>query len=552
MRTVKKSTAWAGHRDIPLSRRRAGLAAAVALGAFLALLLVDGFGRGNVHTGDTEALVDGTRTALACLGDGELTGCGRPPGTVVTNVYAYPLLQYLPAGALVGLGLGDAAVARGLAAVNVLAFLGALGCIVVLGRRALAGWTPVLLAVVLCGPLLYYATAAFGEMLAGFLALLFVAMVVSGRPGAAAVTLVLACLGKEAFAPVLVGLGLACTFAPDWTGPGRRRMVAAIVGGGTAGVVMTVAFNLFRFGSPLNLFYLDGRHRVPGLRWVLSSFGGLWAAPGGGLLWFWTPAMAVLALAAVVAVRQGAATPQVRRAWLPLAVVLGLFVAFQAALALWPYPFGWIAWGPRLTVPLVPAVVVAAAYTGGAPLRAALDRCARSLPVAAAVGAVLVAGAVVHAGAVWNYPKAVRALVSPAAGCPALQSLPPPPDAGFFRCQHEVIWRWRPSFLAGPAPSDRLPARAAQVALATGLASLVVVWRTGAAHGLGGGGVQGLATEAAMRAAPAASAGRGGPASSTWGWKRWPITSAPENRTSSTPDSPTRPRRRWKTKLPSE
>jgi len=489
--------------------RRAGLAAAVALGGFLALLLADGFGRGNVVTGDTQALVDGTRVALRCLADGELTRCGRPPGTVVTNVYAYPLLQYLPAGALVGLGLGDDAVARGLAVVNMSAFLGALGCVAVLGRRVLAGWTPVLLAVVLCSPLLYYATAGFGEMLAGFLALTFVAAVACRRPVAAAVTLVLACLGKEAFAPVLVGLGLACAFAPAGPGPGRRRMVGAVLAGGAAGVAVTMAFNVFRFGSPLNLFYLDDRHRPTGLRWVLSSFGGLWAAPGGGLAWFWAPAVAVLALAAVVAVR---------RRLLPLGAVLGLFVAFQAGLALWPYPFGWIAWGPRLTVPLVPAVVVAAACTGGGPLRAALDRGARSLPAAAAVGAVLVAGAAVHAGAVWNYPKAVHALVSPAAGCPPLQSLPPPPDGRFYRCQHEVMWRWRPSFLAGAASSDRLPARAAQVALAAGLVSLVLVWRAGAvAQGVGGGAGQGLATDAAMRADAAGSAGRGGPASSTWG-----------------------------------
>lgn len=194
-------------------------------------------------------------------------------------------------------------------------------------------------------------------------------------------------------------------------------------------------------------------------------------------------AAVMLVAAAVVATALIRAAPGQVRDWFPLTGVVALFVISQAGLALWSYPYGWIAWGPRLTVPLVPAVLVALAHTGGEPLKAMLDRVARSLWGAAAAGSVLVATALPQAGAVWNYPAAIAALIEPGGGCPSLLELGSPPSEQLLDCQEKVMWRWTPSFLLGPLRSDRLPAQAGQATLALGLAALTLAWHRSAAGG---------------------------------------------------------------------
>lgn len=455
----------------------AGRIAVSALAVFVALLVLDGVRLGNLDTGDTESIALGTRYAIDCMADGRFFECGILPGRV-TLVYPYPLLQYLPATPMVLAGLDDQSVIQGLAIINLGAFFGTIGCALVLGRRLLAGWTPILLVVLLSSPLLYYATAGFGEMLAAFLALLFVTFTILGRPWPAGITLVVACLGKESFAPFLVGLGLLCALSSAERRPEKRRLVAAILAGGSVGVAITAAFNLFRFGSPLNLLYFHPTYKVPG-RWVLSSFGALWAAPNGGLLWFWTSAMGLFGLILLVALRQRGAGGRAVRAWLPTLAVLVLFVGFQVGLAFWPYPFGWIAWGPRLTVALVPAFLVVAIHTGGVPLKATMDRCARSRWVVAGVGVVAVGTSFAQSGAVWNYRQATAALIEPTSSCPSLLRLPNPPAEDFYRCLHQVMWRLEPSFLLGSIRPDRLAATVGQLALAVAVGALVLAWRDG-------------------------------------------------------------------------
>ncbi len=83
-----------------------------------------------------------------------------------------------------------------------------------------------------------------------------------------------------------------------------------------------------------------------------------------------------------------------RRRWRSVVpwAVLGVLAAELAGLALWYSPFGWIGWGPRLTLPLVPPLLVLAvafAGTGGAQL---LGRLLRGRGIWLAGAAVAVAG----------------------------------------------------------------------------------------------------------------------------------------------------------------
>lgn len=74
---------------------------------FVLLLWFDAAPLGNIHTGDTDNLVVGTRRAIACVGDGIWSSCGLLPGGRVSEVFPYPALQYMPAAALVALGFPE-------------------------------------------------------------------------------------------------------------------------------------------------------------------------------------------------------------------------------------------------------------------------------------------------------------------------------------------------------------------------------------------------------------------------------------------------------------
>ncbi|MGH9156658.1 MAG: hypothetical protein ACRD1K_12665 [Acidimicrobiales bacterium] len=468
-----------------MRNRRAVVVAGVAIGLFLLLVFVDGRRFGNIDNEDTPALVVGARRSLACLGDGVLSRCA-----LVTDDYSdvgpYPLLQYLPAAALVGLGLDDTDAVQALALLNYLALLGCLGCALVLGRRALKGWAPALLVVVLSGPLLFYSTAGFGEMLATSVAVLALTAVLVRRPVAAAALLALACLGKETMAPFLFVMAVVCGRDDGDRWWPRRDMLIAICSAVAGGIAATMAFNVLRFGTVVNAFYIEPGFRVRTLGRQADFFGALWAAPNGGLLWFWTAATGLLVAAAVLAVRRFATAPGNLASWLPLTCVLGVFLAYQVAVARWAYPFGWIAWGPRLTIPVVVPLCIAVAHAGGEPLRAAVARVVRPLPGALAVAFVVAVASLPQSGAVWNYGRATAALLAADGTCPSLPTIPDPGHGRFFACESHVMWRRTPSFLWGPVPSTRAVARVAQVSLMVGLAALVFAGRpvtAGAAPG---------------------------------------------------------------------
>jgi hypothetical protein len=459
----------------------AAVGAAVLIGVFLVLQIVSGVQASNVHTGDTDHLVKGARVASACLDRHVLKGCAHQPGGVWTDDFPYPLLQYIPAVALVRMGISNDHVVSLLARINLLSFLGSLACIVFVCRRArgLRSWTPELLIVMLASPVLFYALVGFGEMTAAFAALLFVCAVVTRRPVLTAVTLAVACLGKETMAPFLLLLGLACGRDPDDGWLPARRMLVPLVGGAVGGLALTAAFNLFRFGTPKNLFYLQDQFQTPGKRRVVDFFAQLWFAPAGGLLWFWLPAFALLLLLGWITVRHVLRDPRDWRGWLPTAAVAAVLVGFQFGLALWAYPFGWIAWGPRLTVPIVPAFAVAAVYTGGDRLRAMVDRALRPLALAVAIGAALVLAVLPQAGVVWSSGPGVGAILAPTPTCPGIQFLPQAYDRPdiYFPCVHQVAWRFSPWNLRKALPVKQAEGRVGQWALAAGVACLVAVAR---------------------------------------------------------------------------
>ena len=153
-----------------------------------------------------------------------------------------------------------------------------------------------LLVVSLMGSsLLYQSTSAFGEALAASVIVGAVLAGIRRRPLAIFVLVQLASLGKETLAPFVVLLVLACARTPDDGLLPAKRLTAAAIAGGAAGLILNAAFNVFRFGSIRNLLYFDPPLHTAGVSRKIEFFAALFASPSAGVLWFW-PLVCVIVL----------------------------------------------------------------------------------------------------------------------------------------------------------------------------------------------------------------------------------------------------------------
>lgn len=408
---------------------------------------------GYANGSDTVVLVHGARAIAACFSHGIHSYCDRygrwledgrgtfsVNGIPENNVGPYPLFQYLPALVLTQLGFSDHHTYTGLTLISLLSF-----CAVVAlgtwtasctGRR----WAPALVALILVtSPLMYYAGSTLGESLATLLvALLAVACLRRWPPAVLALCALLACLTKETVFPIVALLGGAALWAtPIATRPLRRAHWAGLALGLLLGVGVTAAFDWFRYHQLTNYAYLHSYESVPGITRRLRLAVALWIAPNGGLTEFW-PLATVVAIGAVwVVVAHLRARPiPLNRALPGLIVILSLLIV-TGTLASWWAPFGWISWGPRLTLPTVPAVlfIVIAIYGGE------LERLLRTLlgtPARIAAISVIVIAIALAQVNVLNAQAAVTKLFAPDRTCPGLPSVLQ--TAHYYHCIDHWAW----------------------------------------------------------------------------------------------------------------
>jgi len=323
--------------------------------------------RGALFTSDTLQLLDGVAAADACLAAGEWR-CER-------GVDKWPLLQYLPAIAMMRIGLDRADTAQGLVALNGLAL--ALTFALAWGAAAKAGRAVAGVAVlaVLASPLLWYAGTGFAEALAAALtAAVVVALLRAWHPALVLVLVLLAGISKETAPPFLLAIGLVAVRLRRAQGlPDASLGLPAVFAGGVLAVVVNSAFNWFRYGQLFNEEYTRPGWVVSGMARRAEFFVAELVAPNGGLVWFWPVATAVLAVATVLAVRGLRSRPRADVA-APMLGAIGVGLAVTASLAGWWSPFGWDAYASRLLVPWVPALVLLALAAYGAELRALAGR----------------------------------------------------------------------------------------------------------------------------------------------------------------------------------
>ncbi len=376
-----------GHLESPARppHRLLTTAAWLLLAAVTVSILARG-GRHDWRTGDTIALVNGLPSISNCLSDHVFRGCNSHGGTVS----AFALLQILPAYVLHLLGVAAGTTIGALAWLNSLVVVGF--CAVVLWwsyRRA--GRTLAILAGLLLipGMLIPYSIQSFGEPLA---TVAFGGVVLAGlrrdrtSPWLALMAFA-AAISKDTAAPFVFGFGLAAIVLSGCEFRTGRRSVIWLAIGTAVGYVVATAFNVFRYNSLVNQSYLAYPHATKQM--AINSFFGQLVSPNGGIAWFWPGTIIAVVVLAVVLLRgpwSGFTTDRLR---IGAIVALASFFGSVAVLALWWQPYGWYAWGPRLLMPVVPAVIVLALATQSGP--SALRRWL-SAPAAAALS--LVAGLV--------------------------------------------------------------------------------------------------------------------------------------------------------------
>jgi len=427
--------------------------------------------------GDTPFVLDGSNALLTCLSHHQYHACGFTGKLnywgLMSPMGDWPLLQHIPDLIAIGLGASSHAVRT-----RVLELLNVAGVVasvivarVVFSRLRQPALFWVFLAVLLSGPVLWYARTTSGEVLASGLLLCFVAAaVLPAHPALVGLAAAGATLTKETSYPFVVALGvLGLVLARRRTGQSiQRHLIAGAVG---IVVAFTVAslFNVVRFGSILNTNYLDARLHTPGLGRKLEYTLGVLVAPNGGIFVFW-PTASVLLLAACL-LPLFARTRNGKGPALVIAVVsLGLTVGFAS----WWTPFGWFGYGPRLMLPwLLPLVLVALVAYGAelmTLLRRLLERPWRLLAVLAAV----VAFTLPTVGQLWR-PNAIGAFF--AQETPTCQAPWRAGNAAWYGCQHRQMWLERPMSLYALRGVKTPAGLSTGVVVAVGLAACLLLFR---------------------------------------------------------------------------
>jgi hypothetical protein len=389
---------------------------------------------------DTYQVLDGVGLADRCLHAGTIRDCGDRVG-------AFALLQYIPAFVAKRAGASYETGFDVLVALSALSF----ALLFVLGWLAARSLRRPRLAVVfalvlLTGPMLWYAHASYGESFAAAcIAGMAVAVLLGAPVWVLAPAVFLATISKETalpFVALVVALSLVAIRAERerW----RLRRAAAGFGiGAFAGVAANLAFNEFRYGTLHNTVYASQADRVPAGH-VVTDAAAIALAPGGGLLWMWPSAVAVLVAAALCG-------RQRRRSAGPALTLLALI----AVMGLWFSPMGGFTWGPRLLMPWIPALVLIALVAAAESFDTIIERVLRTPATIATTVVVLLVLALPHVavmvdsarsphpypGNVFSGSEVVIRQYSPSASCPTGIQDYTRSASDYFRCLDDVLWR---------------------------------------------------------------------------------------------------------------
>ena len=325
---------------------RSGYCVGLSLVAvYLLIVLFDLDRKWHLEIFDSQALIEGARFAVGCLGDGDFVSCGKVDGSGQSGVLPYPFIQYLPAALLVVLGTSNEHAVAALAVVCFIAVATALLVVVATFRDRPRHGALVVLALI-GSSLVYHSTAAFGEGLVASLVVIAMCAAVRRNPLAIFVFVFAASLGKETLAPFVVALALICARTDEDAVFPRRRLTVAAVTAGALAIGVNAVFNIFRFGDVRNLHYLDPNLHTPGVIRKLEFLLAIFVSPSSGVVWYWPFFFALAIAGTAIGVHRLIKARNAASAYLPVLSVTGVMIVWFGGLSSWFSPFGWITYGP--------------------------------------------------------------------------------------------------------------------------------------------------------------------------------------------------------------
>jgi len=235
--------------------------------------------------------------------------------------------------------------------------LGRLGC----GIRAAVGWA---LALAFCTPMWVYAGSSFDQALQAFFLLVAVWMAIEAL---ASDSVRWALVSGAAFAWLVnvqetYAVLAACLF--DVSPPTMRaaldrfnnrvvRIIVALVG---AGVAVVLAYNVYKFGNPLDTGRTAVKHPLIGN--PIVGFAGLFISPAKSVFLY-----CPIYLFALLGVRR--LLQRDRERFRPVFACLAVHIAMTASLKFWA---GEWAWGPRYLVASMPLACLGLPFAVGSKL----------------------------------------------------------------------------------------------------------------------------------------------------------------------------------------
>jgi hypothetical protein len=394
--------------------------------------------------GDTPFVLDGSNALLTCLEHHEFVACGFTGKLnhwgLMTPIGYWPLLQHIPDVLSIELGAGSHPDRT-----RILAFLsvaGVLGCVLlarlVLSRVRQPAWFWGFVFVILSSPFITYARTTVGEMLAaGLLVCLVAATVLQVHPALVGLAAFGACLTKETSYPFVVAFGLlGLVLARRRTGRPIRPHVIGGAAGVALGFLLASLLNVVRFGSILNTNYLHSDFRTPGIGRTLEYAAALLVSPSGGILVYWLSASVLVAAACLLPFVSRRSDLDVRPALVLIASGFGLVFG----LASWWTPFGWTSYGPRLSLPWIPAIALICLVAYGDALAALAARLLAPSWRLLAIFAAVFALTLPHVGEMWR-PNSTVGFFQQEPGCKAPWN---GNVAAWHECQHKLVWFGRP------------------------------------------------------------------------------------------------------------
>jgi hypothetical protein len=433
--------------------------------------------------GDTPWLLDGTDFLSRCLSQGTLVKCGYSAvpddWSLMTLIGPWPPLQYIPD--LIATSVGVSAHPD---RVRILASLGIASLVLGLalvwlafrrfGQPALF-WLFVF--VFLSGPLLAYANTSWGEVFAAGLLMCFVAAtLLQAPPPLIAAAAFAACLTKETAYPVVVSLGLVgLALARRRTARPIAKQMIWGCGGVAAAFLLSSLFNIVRFGSIVNKNYLNSDFHTPGPIRKLDAMAGLLVSPSGGIIVFWASASLVVIAACTPPMLRAIRRRRIDTYTWPAFVIAGIALALVVTLASWWAPFGWLAWGPRLSLPWVLPLVLLSLVAYGEQVALALRRLLEPVSQLLLIAVVFSLLTLPHIGYLWRpEATAARFFSQTDRACNPGASIGTPRH---YRCLHEQMWRRHPLFLDSGSGMRTNAGLATSIIVTLGLIGTLILCR---------------------------------------------------------------------------